>query len=661
MFELHKQRKAKKNQTFPVPLFTANLTTGIKPLKAQLLSVIFHRMSRHLSTAADFLIHHISCFSSDDTDTDTDTDSMTASAKPPPAPVVVTASGGLIIGKTHGVTSWHPRAVDAFYGLPYARVPARFQPAVPVSPSSFTRFDASKAGKGKQPMYTPSASKVAEKTLTLNIFRPSPAAGEVSEAEGGKKKGLPVVVYIHGGGFNFGEPLERDHVAFVSWAAETAGRDVMVVSICYRLGVLGFLAGGGDDGTSLNLGLKDQRLALAWVQEHIAAFGGDGDDIRPLGISAGAHSIGHHILDPGGARDQQQPPLFRKAILESGAATARAVLAATHPRVQAQMASLQTHAQVSHSSGLATLDIASLLRANLAVWGENDAAVTWPFQPVVEDTSSSSEALIPDTPLRLWEQFAETFSSEENLAVITGFCTHEGTLFVPGRASTNADFRAFFAQLIPGFSAADLDLLEALYPDPVTDPSSPYRNTEEATRCGKGAQFTRLHEAYAHYAYICPVLYTAHMLSTMGRAAKKRVKVYVYEFAARAGALNASEHSSQAGVVAHDMVHLHGRPGLARVATAMHGRWTAFAASPDGSLPEETWPEFDTPFGKDGEGRMLVFGAGNEERVPGGSGREGVAVGERRVTEREKRQCGFWWERMALSEGRGERRKESSL
>ncbi|KAJ6782878.1 hypothetical protein PWT90_09126 [Aphanocladium album] len=58
---------------------------------------------------------------------------MTASdARPPPAPapVVVTASGGIILGKTHGVTEWHPRAVDAFYGIPYARVPVRFQAAV---------------------------------------------------------------------------------------------------------------------------------------------------------------------------------------------------------------------------------------------------------------------------------------------------------------------------------------------------------------------------------------------------------------------------------------------------------------------------------------------------------------------------------------------------
>lgn len=616
-----------------------------------------------------------------------------ASPRRPPAPVVVNSSGGIILGKTHGVTASCPRAVDAFYGLPYARVPVRFRPAVAVSPGSFTRFDASTAGKGKQPMYT-SASATAEKTLTLNIFRPSPAAA-VGEQAKRERKLLPVVVFIHGGAFNFSEPLERDHVTYVSWAGQRGGSDVMVVSICYRLGALGFLA-GDDEDREVNLGLKDQRLAVEWVREHIDVFGGDGTDLTLMGISAGAHSIGHHILDP--RRAASPRPLFHKAILESGSPTARSVLSASHPRNRAQHASLARAASLSSpgsSKTLETLDVANLLEAAMMVWAENHEAVTWPFQPVVEDGPhhSASPPVIPDTPLRLWERFAEHMLSWEtreeapqSIAVITGFCSHEGVMFVPGRASTNAEFRAFFSTLIPAMSAADLDALERLYPDPVTDPTSPYKNHPVHAQ-GKGAQFTRLHEAYAHYAYICPVLYTAHMLSSIAdkiaaappstyiNGAKKEkptVKVYVYEYAALAGQFPAAGHGDQAAIVAHDMAQLHGRPGLAAVAREMHSRWTAFAASADGSLSKETWPEFRTPFSSSAScsltgistalegitledvadrGNILVFGKGNDEKVPGSAGHAGAAVEERCLTEAERRQCLFWWERMEMSQG----------
>ncbi len=256
-------------------------------------------------------------------------------------------------------------------------------------------------------------------------------------------------------------------------------------------------------------------------------------------------------------------------------------------------------------------------------------------------------------------------AAPQTVAVITGFCSHEGTTFVPGRAATNADFRAFFAALIPGFSPPDLDALEALYPDPVTDPASPYHNP--ASCRGKGAQYTRLHEAYAHYAYICPVLHTAHMLSSSSSSSSlpQPANVYVYEYAAVAGrAPPAAGHGDQASAVAHDAVQLHGRPGLARVAGAMHARWTAFAASPDGTLAEALWPAFQTPFGgRGGEGRILVFGRGNAERVPGGGGGtgkdEGTAVMERTLTESEMRQCEFWWARMGMSQGMGEGEAEA--
>ncbi|KID97978.1 Carboxylesterase, type B, partial [Metarhizium majus ARSEF 297] len=99
-----------------------------------------------------------------------------------------------------------------------------------------------------------------EGTLRLNIFRPSKPP---SDSSSGDTK-LPVVVYVHGGAYMFGHPLERDLASLVAWAP----RDVLVVAAGYRLGALGFKTGDGgegDAGAELNLGLRDQRAAVDWV------------------------------------------------------------------------------------------------------------------------------------------------------------------------------------------------------------------------------------------------------------------------------------------------------------------------------------------------------------------------------------------------------------
>lgn len=230
--------------------------------------------------------------------------------------------------------------------------------------------------------------------------------------------------------------------------------------------------------------------------------------------------------------------------------------------------------------------------------------------------------------------------------MLAGFCSHEGTSFVSQRAKTNAEFRSFFATLIPGLSPADLDALEALYPDPTTDPASPYHNFPTAVGPSRqGAQFHRLHAAYAHYAYICPVLHTAHKLAAAG------ARVYVYEYAALGAPFRAASHGDQASVVAHDPKALAFRPGLAAVAKEMNARWTAFAAAADGDVGD-AWPAFASPF-EGGAGEVLVFGEGNDEAA--GGKETGTPVRKRVVTEREMAQCRFWWERMELSQGMGER------
>lgn len=358
-----------------------------------------------------------------------------------------------------------------------------------------------------------------------------------------------------------------------------------------------------------------------------------------------ASQVGHHMLNP-------SPLPFRKAILESGSPTARSVLSHSHPRNVGQLNELAMYA---NNKPLDSLPIDSLIQSSFTVYAMHHTAVTWPFQPVIDGPGG----IIPDLPLNLWRDLVNSGRAKD-LSVITGFCSHEGTTFAPQHASTSAEFRSFFQKLIPSFSADDLDALEMLYPDPLIHPDSPYRQLPGIggpQRRPYGAQFRRIHEAYGHYAYICPVLHTAHTLSRAG------ARVYLYEYAALSSPFKAASHGDQPPAVTHDLNVLEFTPGLVATAKEMSQRWVSFSSSPSGTLDQsdedERWPEFQSPFGDDGSlpgaglGELLVFGDGNDEAAGGKN--KGTPVKTRTLTERELEQCRFWWDRMELSQGMGER------
>jgi para-nitrobenzyl esterase len=144
----------------------------------------------------------------------------------------------------------------------------------------------------------------SEDCLTLNVW--TPAAGD------GPRR--PVLVWIHGGGFVFGS---GGQVPYDGTGLSTLG-DVVVVTLNYRLGALGFLAlpalAEEEGGVCGNFGLLDQIAALEWVRDHAAAFGGDPDQVTVFGESAGGMSVGTLLGTPA-ARG-----LFQRAIAQSGAA-----------------------------------------------------------------------------------------------------------------------------------------------------------------------------------------------------------------------------------------------------------------------------------------------------------------------------------------------------
>ena len=141
----------------------------------------------------------------------------------------------------------------------------------------------------------------SEDCLFLNVFTPA-------DAQPGDK--LPVLVYIHGGGFTGGCGHEK-HFDGPEWPA----RGVIGVTLNYRLGPLGFACLPElkqEAGKTGNYGLFDQHTAIQWVRHNIEAFGGDVDNITIMGQSAGAMSVQQHCLSP------KSCGLFPKAVMSSG-------------------------------------------------------------------------------------------------------------------------------------------------------------------------------------------------------------------------------------------------------------------------------------------------------------------------------------------------------
>ncbi len=213
---------------------------------------------------------------------------------------------GKVVGRRHV-------SVDIFRGLPYAAPPVgalRFAPPEPVAPWAPSKLDASRDGPDcwqlEDPVLNPtvSADRMSEDCLYLNVYTPAGHAARSS-------KKLPVMVWFHGGAFQQGGASRNEYDG-----RRLAERDIIVVTLNYRLGALGFLV-SSSDGLFGNFGLMDQRAALDWVQDNIKHFGGDAENITLFGESAGAVMIGLHLMMSKNDDGHKHKKLFHKAIMQS--------------------------------------------------------------------------------------------------------------------------------------------------------------------------------------------------------------------------------------------------------------------------------------------------------------------------------------------------------
>ncbi|XP_049947775.1 venom carboxylesterase-6-like [Schistocerca serialis cubense] len=168
-----------------------------------------------------------------------------------------------------------------FLGIPHAEPPVgdlRFQP--PVKKAAWSEVRDALSMASHCPQRKSGLPSGDEDCLYLNVYGPG------TPSQSATKKA--VMVWIHGGCFTEGSGESAKPNYFVD-------NDVIVVSINYRLGLLGFLS-TGDGVVPGNMGLKDQTEALRWVQRNIAAFGGDPDKVTIFGQSAGGASVHYHVL-----------------------------------------------------------------------------------------------------------------------------------------------------------------------------------------------------------------------------------------------------------------------------------------------------------------------------------------------------------------------------
>ncbi len=457
-----------------------------------------------------------------------------------------------------------------FRGLPYATAPVgerRFRPPAPAEPWSEVREARSfgpsswqNAG-GLETVLGGAEMVSSEDCLTLNVQ--TPACDDDAR---------PVLVWFHGGGFTSGTSATPwyDGAGFVRRG------DVVVVSVNYRLGALGFLWLGalGEEYRSSGVnGILDQAMALQWVHDEIASFGGDPGNVTIFGESAGGMSVGTLLALPA-ARG-----LFHRAVAQSGAAhntfeprvaeeITSSVLAELGLRSDEELLDLPPEKLVSVEAAVTK----QLFRNPARIAGRSGIALAMPFQPVVDGH------WLPEAPL----------------AAIDG----GSVAAVPVLAGTNLDEWNMFRLMSPG-GIDHPQLLERL--DRIAGEGHRFHDVYAASR--PTASPDDLWSAVlTDGAFRVPAV---RLLEAHQRAAARGVGGYEYLFTwptPAFGGLVGSCHALEIPFV-FDTLHrgaaqmfLGGpaTPELEALAGVMQDAWIAFAHTGDPSTPSlPEWPAFD--------------------------------------------------------------------
>lgn len=366
------------------------------------------------------------------------------------SPVVETACGKIRGRRQNGVSR--------FLGIPYGGDTAahRFQPARPPRPWSGVRDCLAfgpQAPQGEIAMPAGARLDSPFARQVMAVFRASLQQGDESEnclvlnvftLEASPRRRRPVMVWLHGGGFALGSAGEAQY----DGGALCRKGDVVVVSLNHRLGALGYLYLGAlsdDFADSGNVGQLDIVLALNWVRENIAAFGGDAGNVTIFGESGGGAKVAVLLAMP------PAEGLFHRGIIQSSPRPAGLDKASAAALAERTLAALGVPKGDVHR--LQTMDYRPILKAASAA--QQGRAV---LGPVVDGRS------LPTDPFSLAPP-----EVSRGVPVIIGTNHDEATLFLsadPGFGTMTADeARARFARLAGDRADAAFDLYRSLRPD----------------------------------------------------------------------------------------------------------------------------------------------------------------------------------------------------
>ncbi len=461
--------------------------------------------------------------------------------------------------------------VRIFLGIPYAAPPSganRLLPPRPVEPWTGVR-DATHPGATPPQVSPPVSAGFDWDTglggdddyLNLNIWTPS-AGPAGTGAANAAEAGLPVMVWIQGGAFEFSSTAAYDGRNF-------ARDGVVCVVINWRVGAEGFLY--LDDGHA-NVGLLDQVAALEWVRDNIADFGGDPGNVTIFGESAGAMSIGVLLSMP------RAEGLFRRAILQSGAAH-HVLPALVADRIGRSLAEKLGVAQTREA--IAAVPVERLLTAQKQLkadlladpdpehWGRDVVASLMPWQPVIDG------AVIPRRPIdRI------TAGAGAQVDMIVGTNTEDWKLFL---AITGVLARVT-AESLSGADSIEGYPPPAAYGLPVMAALDAYRSHYPGVTPGE-----LLAAVQTDWWVRIPAirLAEAHVNAARGAGGE----TYMYEFAWAAPGLGAV-HGVEVPFV-FDTLDTHARlfgPLLGEdppreLAATMHAAWVSFATTGDPGWP----------------------------------------------------------------------------
>jgi para-nitrobenzyl esterase len=478
-----------------------------------------------------------------------------------------------------GLKGKHVGSTCEYLGIPYGAPPTgplRFMPPQPAASWSTIR-DATAFGPSclQANSTLGSVGTTSEDCLSVNVYTPQAAPAHP----------LPVMVFIYGGAFTSGSSSLYDGQGL------SEKGPVVLVSINYRLGALGFLAlpeldsarAGAPSGSD---GIRDQQLALKWVHDNVATFHGDASNVTVFGESAGSMSTCIHMVSPG------SQGLADRYIMESGACVGKAPLLNTQAEAyqigQELASSICSGGADGGSSDAGSVDVLGCLRAadpmQLMTWlppaGAPQTGMSAllgnllgpPFAPTIEGPGG----VLPDMPANL----IASGKFNKDAAVLAGTNKNEWGLFVD--LATNPTFGGSTMSQLNVTSSAQLNAgIEKVYGSAAPQVEAQYPSTDATA----SQVFVDL---VTDYAFRCPTRDLARAAMAQGT---KTYYVYSYE-------IGPAWHSFELVPLLNvTQLTLLGAVAPSKGFTGdMLGYWTRFAATGDPNGPADAgapmWPAY---------------------------------------------------------------------